>query len=150
MRISSDQYFDLTNPQKRYNAMAGAVQFLLERKHYVATLCLVACYFDEMSTAGRHTASKYLEFLEQQFPDLCKELGAQVFYSKFRCGLVHEFSPETGFALAEDRETRGAYTGRFEVEGREDTLIALNVERLANEFMALARKKAAEGGTGAV
>lgn len=148
MKISADQYFDLTNPQKRYKAMADAVQFLLERKHYVATLCLVACYLDEMSTAGRHTAREYLEFLERQFPDLCRELGAQVFYSKFRCGLVHEFSPETGFAVAEDREARGAYTGRFEVEGREDILIGLNVERLAAEFIALARKKA-EGVTGA-
>ena len=142
-RISAAEYLDLTDPVKRYRAMAKGVQLLHDHKEYVATLCLIACYLDDMATSSRHHTKKdYVAFLKQEFTALCTELGGHVFYAKYRSGLVHGFSPEAGFALAEDHETDSDYAGECEVEGRPGRLTALNVDRLAREFFALAERKA--------
>jgi len=118
---------------------------------YVAIACLIACYIDALAANGGNAGrGKFTAFLKKHFKPLCDRLasavggkrsGAEIFYEHFRDKMVHNyFTPNAKFALAEDHELHGQYAGELEIDGRK--LVAINIERLYREFVALARKRA--------
>ena len=78
---------------------------------------------------------KYLEYLDQYFPEMCKALGAQIFYEHIRCSIIHEFGPRPPVALGHERhdKLKGNYVGSITHDGQQYTLF--NVDRFIGDFM---------------
>ena len=78
-----------------------------------------------------------MEILKKHFPELCAELGAHVFYKMYRNGIVHDFTLERGYAIANNDEVNGAFIDQFKVKDRETVYVALNIDRLKDEYVQL-------------
>lgn len=140
-----------------YQTMVRALTALHRARpspEYIGIACLISCYMDAIAAkGGEATAGKYEKFLRKNFGQLCAGLrretgrdGAKVFRAQYRTKMAHNyFTPDPGFALAEDAELGGKYAGRLVIGGR--TLIAINVERLYKDFVTLARNRAKAAGT---
>ena len=138
IKIPRSQFCDLSDHQALAATAQKVVQDCLKEKSFSPILCLVTCYIDALSGGKRWL---YLAALESDFPDLCAAMDAEVFYEKYRNGIVHEFSPKKGYAIAEDHELKGAYVAEVDIEpDGPKNLIALNIERLAKDFIAYARR----------
>ena len=138
IKIPRSQFCDLSDHRALAATAEEVVQKCLDDGSFSAVLCLVACYIDALSGGKRWL---YLAALESDFPDLCAAMDAEVFYEKYRNGIVHEFSQKRGYAIAEEREMKGAYVDDADIEsGGPTKLIALNIERLAKDFITYARR----------
>jgi hypothetical protein len=154
-RFAARDVYTVSVPKNRFGSMIRALKVLYSAprdRHDLAIACLIVCYMDAMAArGGEATRPKFLRFLRSNFKQLCTGLdgmepkmdGAEVFYRFYRSEMVHTFfSRNTRYALAEDHELKGAYAGYVPVSGRSVPLIAINVDRLYRDFVALARRKA--------
>lgn len=144
--IPAEHFMNLGDRSRVAATMARAVRLVHEARIYTASMCLIAGYIDAIAGGDK---SKYVAFLEDNFPQLCAELaetgkpGALVFYEKFRNGMLHLNSPTLGYALLEDPEADGKYVADVRVSGME--MRGINVDRLAKEFIKLADAIAGDG-----
>jgi hypothetical protein len=130
-KITADQFMDLGDKQRVARTIADAVDLLIAHGFFTPAFCLIAAGIDGIAGGER---DKYLAALEQHFPDLCRRLGAEVFYAKYRNGMIHEYSPKKGFGLTEDKEVGPVIVETLIVDGHSDPLICVNVEALARQF----------------
>ncbi len=143
IKIPRSQFCDLSDRRALAATAEEVVWKCLEDGSYSAILCLVACYIDGLS-GGKKEA--YLETLKREFPDLCAAMDAEIFYHKYRNGVVHEFSPKKGFAIEENHRLKGAYVAEVDVEpDGPKKLIALNIDRLAEDFIRYMKRIQTEG-----
>ncbi len=154
-KIPRDKLYTVGNPKRRYTSMVEALHALYTappRPKYVPIACLITCYIDAMAARGAMgTKPKFLRFLRNNFKQLCAGLnrqepgmdGAEVFYKYYRSEMVHTFfSRKRKYAIAEDHELNGAYVGTVHVQGRKAPYIAVNIDRLYGDFVALAKRRA--------
>ena len=87
-KISKKQITDIKDLEFLTRMMKKSVEKCHKDKLFVPALCLICCFIDGL---GNGSKKDYLNNLKAHFPDLCKELGALVFYQKYRNGIVHEF-----------------------------------------------------------
>ena len=133
--IAPEHFMNLGDRPRVAATMAKAVRLVYEARIYTATMCLITSYIDAIAGGDK---VKYLKFLEDNFPQLCQELGgAVVFYERFRNGMLHLNSPKLGFALIEEHEAEGRYVEDVRVGTM--TMRGVNVDRMAKEFIALAQ-----------
>jgi len=130
-KVSTEIIFNPKNKNSRRRGMLKPIKDVSGNKEFLATLCLICCFIDGL---GNGTKEEYLDNLKQYFPDLCKELGAIIFYEKYRNGIVHEFSPKKGFGIAENYEIRGKYIEEVEIKETKKKIKFLNIERFEKDF----------------
>jgi len=127
--------FDIASPKNKIKLMQKAIQHLQGDPDLgFVKLLLVATFIDGLvqSPKGR-VGVPYKQYLETHFPEMCKQLGAEVFYEYFRNSSIHEFAPRPPFALGSTKSLGQAYVGRWKIENREWTL--LNIDRLVADFL---------------
>ena len=99
-------------------------------------LNLVSAFIDGLARGKPgETKKAYLAYLKEHFPELCAELGAEVFYSKYRSAAIHEFSIKPGFAIGRNSGLKGRYVGTQEVRETGETITILNIDKLVNDFL---------------
>ncbi len=153
--IPHHQLFTVNDPKNRYTSMVRALQVLYKTPrdpHYLAITLLITCYIDAIAARGGEAKKKTcLQFLRNNFRQLCKGLnnrergmdGAEVFYKFYRSEMAHTFfSRSSKYAIAEDYELKGAYVDELQIESLPGVRIAVNVDRLYRDFIALAKRKA--------
>jgi hypothetical protein len=116
------------------------------------------CCLDAIAAGpGAATRGKFAEFVTRNSPDLVTEIegvcpgkkGAAVLYDGYRNGFAHLRAPKPTFAIAEEHELDGHWAGLLEVPGGV-LVLALNVDRLAREFLILLKRLATAGTNHAV
>ena len=139
---ANTEFFNLSDRQRVAATMREAVRLLHEQKFYTAVVCLITAYIDALASLGQRQKKqererRYLAFLDTHFPELCRQLGgSKVFYINFRHGMLHRFTPQGEFGLAENDEVDGAYVAEKELHGLRRRW--LNADRLATDFIRLA------------
>ena len=130
-KININKITDTGNPNFIKRAMSKSVKLLYKNDEFIPTLLIVACGIDVSSGGNK---SKYLKLLEENFPDLCSELGAIIFYQKYRNGIVHFLSPKKGFGIDRDTSMQGKYIEESEVIETKQKIISLNIDKLYSDF----------------
>jgi len=132
MKNSNKGITNIGDHEFRTRMMAKVVAHV--KKHgelHVPLLALVSCFIDGLAKGSKSKTKKaYINYLRKHFPELCKELGAEIFYTKFRCATIHEFSIKEGFGIARDSELKGKYTEYYH------NILWLNIDKLVDEFLA--------------
>ncbi len=153
--IPSHQLFTVSDPKRRYTSMSRSLQALYRAPsgpHYLAIMLLISCYIDAVAArGGQGTKPNFLRFMRSNFRQLCAGLekrepgldGAEVFYKFYRSEMAHTFfSRNPKYVIAEDHELKGAYVDDLKVSGKPGVRVAVNVDRLYRDFVALAKRKA--------
>jgi len=138
-------FYRIRDPQNFYAAMRADVDLLRSNRAYLSLTTVIVCCLDALAAgSGEATRGKFENFVTQHLPDLCaaletaclgKKKGAAVLYDGFRNGFAHLREPKREFAIAEDHELDGDWADRVEVNGSQ--FVAINVDRLAREFLIL-------------
>ena len=142
------QVQDSAEPSFRYRMMREVIEAVAAPGTlFLPLLSLVTTFIDGLA-AGPAGGSKeaYIKYLDRHFPDLATAIEPRVFYEKFRCGAVHDFSPKPGFGIGRGAGLGGEYVGRQLIDGREH--LVLNIDRLVQDFLAHIRGLEANGATG--
>ena len=144
-KLAAKTFYEIRNPQNFYAAMRADVDLLWSNRAYLSLTTVIVCCLDALAAgSGKATPREFEKFVTQHLPDLCtaleiaclsKKKGAAVLYDGFRNGFAHLRSPKHGFAIAEDHELHGDWADRVEVNGSQ--FVAINVDRLAREFLIL-------------
>jgi hypothetical protein len=144
-KLSAKTSYRIRARENFYAAMRADVQLLAKHRAYVSLTTVIVCCLDALAAGpGKATRGKFNTFVANHFPGLCADLerafprraGADTLYDGFRNGFAHLRAPKSRFAIAEDHELDGAFAGEIEVDGV-GSLVALNVDRLARDFLAL-------------
>ncbi len=145
IKLDRNAFYDIRAPQNFCSAMRKDVKLLFQNAAYTTCTTVVLCCIDALSAGnGDSSSRKFKRFVSRNFPVLCAELerlvskkqGAEILYERFRHGLAHVRSPRFGFAIADNTEMEGRYAAEVQIEGFE-TFIAVNAERLINDFLEL-------------
>ena len=131
-KISKNQITWIKDAEFKTRMMIDSVKLCYKKGLFIPTLTLICSYIDGM---GNGTKKDYLDNLKTEFPDLCKELGASVFYQKYRNGIIHELCPKSNFALDRGSDMNNQYVREVEIEDDKRILITLNIDRLTNDFL---------------
>ena len=131
-KISQKNITNIKNKEFITRMMSDSVNKCFEEKLFVPALTLICCFIDGL---GNGTKKDYIHNLQQHFPDLCKELGAQTFYKKYRNGIIHEFCMKGYFALDRDENMDSQYIQEKKVVESEKILTSLNIDRLTKDFL---------------
>jgi hypothetical protein len=143
--IPADKFYRIRDPKNFYAAMRSDVGLLHEHRAYLSLTTVIVCCLDALAAgSGEATRGKFKAFVSRYFPGLVTDIenacpgreGAAILYDAFRNGFAHLRVPKPKFAIAEDRELDGEWAGLIEANGS-GPLLALNVDRLAREFLAL-------------
>jgi hypothetical protein len=137
---------DLSNERGIAKRMADAVELCRDHSYWVPALVLATAGIDRLAGIRKTDKAQkiaYMKLLKREFPDLCKQISPNEFYSKIRSGLVHGYSPSKGYGLANAQEMDGEYVAEFPLRGTRKKFRALNVDRFIRDFVALARRRAA-------
>lgn len=109
-----------------------SVDFLIRKEYFVPALCVMACAIDALVAKGEKP--RYLIALKDNFPELCSELGALVFYEKYRNGSAHLLAPLKGFAISRESEMKGQYAIEIKVKETKKQMTSLNIDRFYRDF----------------
>lgn len=113
--------------------MGESVKKCFDKDLFLPALILICCYIDGLSNGEK---DGYIKNLKLHFPDLCKELGAQIFYQKYRNGVIHEFGMKDGFALGRGGiDINSCYIQEQIIEESRTKLFTLNIDRFVKEFL---------------
>ena len=132
MKDSNKGITNIGDREFRTRMMAKVVAHVKKHgKLHVPLLALVSCFIDGLAKGAKGKTKKaYIDYLEKHFPELCKELGAEIFYTKFRCGTIHEFSIKKGYGIARDSYMKDSYVKSA------DNVLWLNIDKLVDDFLA--------------
>ena len=143
-KLLGGTFYRVRDPRNFHAAMRADVNLLHSNRAYLSLTTVLVCCLDALAAgSGEATRGKFEAFVKQQLPDLCAALetacqgkkGAAVLYDAFRNGFTHVRGPKRKFAIADDQELGGDWADRVEVDGQQ--FVALNVDRLAREFLML-------------
>jgi hypothetical protein len=99
-------------------------------------LNLVSTFIDGLASgAPGGTKAAYLAYLETHFPDLSASLGAEVFYTKYRCAAVHELGIKSPYGIGRDSGMGGSYVERQVLSDLNQEITMLNIDRLVQDFL---------------
>ena len=135
-QFRTSQTTNIADPRVKAVMMRETIELLKTRPELGFVLVsLIASFIDGLAKAAPgQTRQGYVRYLEQHFPDLCRAVGAEVFYSNVRCAAIHEFAPRPPFALAPDSELRGSYAEtRNDENGAQ--WIFLNADLVVRDFL---------------
>jgi hypothetical protein len=144
VNIPANAFYRIRAPQNFQPAMREDVQLLLPQRRYVSMTTLIMCCIDALAAGdGNATRAEFIAFVTREFPELCAAFeqhvpgraGALTLYTEYRNRFVHRRGPHASFAIAEDHEVAGEWVDLVDVEGHDHSLIGLNVDRLAKEFL---------------
>jgi hypothetical protein len=145
LKLPADSFYKIRDPLNFKAAMRADVELLRLNRAYLSLTTIIFCCIDALAAGtGKATRGKFEAYVGQNFPDLCRELeaacaegnGAGILYDHFRNGFAHLRGPKAEFAIAEDHELQGRWADKVEVEGYRE-VVAINVDRLATEFLRL-------------
>jgi hypothetical protein len=141
-------FYRVREPKNFHAAMRSDVRLLHSHRAYLSLTTVIVCCLDALAAgSGKATPGKFESFVETHFPALCSDLerscpgrkGAVTLYDRFRNGFAHTRGPKREFAICEDHELDGQWADDIEVDGV-GRYVALNVDRLAREFLVLLDK----------
>jgi hypothetical protein len=144
-KLPPETYYRIRDPQNFYHAMRSDVTLLQSHKSYLSLTTVIVCCLDALAAgSGKATRPKFEAFVTKHLPDLCTAVekanpgrkGAATLYDGFRNGFAHLRGPKREFAIAEDHELDGSWADQVELDGV-GRFVALNVDRLAKEFLML-------------
>ena len=133
----SSQLVNIGDPKVGLAQMRDCIRAVHARGDlHFALLNLVSTFIDGLSGGPpSNTKKAYLDYLAQNFPELCASLGAEVFFSNYRCKAVHEFGLKEGFAIGRDSGLHGAYVDTQLVTDLNRQNTVLNIDRLVQGFL---------------
>jgi hypothetical protein len=144
-KLPLNTFYRIRDPQNFYAAMRADIDLLWSNRKYLSLTTVIMCCLDALAAgSGKATPRKFENFVTKHFPGLCaaletaylgKKKGAAILYDGFRNGFAHLRGPKPEFAIAADHELGGDWADRIEVNGSQ--FVAINVDRLAREFLAL-------------
>jgi hypothetical protein len=144
-KLAVKTFYRIREPKNFYAAMRADVNLLWSNRAYLSLTTVIVCCLDALAAgSGKASSGKFEKFVTRHLPDLCaalqtaclgKKKGAAVLYDGFRNGFAHLRSPKPGFAIVADHELDGDWADRVEVNGSQ--FVAINVDRLAREFLTL-------------
>lgn len=123
----------------RYRMMRETINAVYEYKEdipgklWAPLMYLIATFIDGLASGDR---PKYIRYLKKHFPELCADLGAEVFYTKYRNKGVHEFNFGKGFGIALGEEIKNAYVGPVRYGKKGNVMTCVNIQRLVKDFLA--------------
>lgn len=135
--VSIEEIADTGALDFKTRAMLKSVELLYTNDEYIPTLLLIACAVDAISGGEK---SKYLNFLEVNFPELCLRLGSLTFYTYFRNGMAHIFMPKNGYGIDRDSSMGGNYVEEIIVKETRQKIITINIDRLYDDFVKAIQK----------
>ena len=143
--IQSSQVTNIADMSSKVAMMRETVALLETRPDLgFVLLTLVAAFIDGLAKgAPGKTRVAYIDYLKNNFPELCLALGAEVFYAHIRNAAIHEFAPRPPIALAHESELMGQYAETRELNGEHWTV--LNVDKIVTDFKHHLDKLTAEG-----
>jgi hypothetical protein len=125
------------DPAFRYAMMRKVIEAVRkEGELYMPLLNLVTTFIDGLASGqpgGTKTA--YMNYLQTQFPELCAAIGAEVFYTNYRCGAVHEFNLKKGFGIERGEKMPGTYVDTKTIRETGGQMTILNIDRLIDDFI---------------
>ena len=142
-KLPADAWYPIRDPKHFYAAIRSDVELLQKHRAYVSLATIIVCCLDAIAAGPKKaTRGTFEGFVKHNFPDLVKEIececpgkkGAAILYDGFRNGFAHLRTPKPTFAIAEEHELEGRWAGHLEIPGTVP-LLALNVDRLAREFL---------------
>ena len=141
--IPLENRYRIRDPKNFYAAMRADIELLHKNRRYVSMTTLIFCCMDALAAGpGNATKGKFESFVSANFPDLASaiertfaENGTKHLYEAFRNGFAHLRAPKPSYAICEDHELGGDWVAVVSVDGL--TMNALNVDRLAREFLAV-------------
>ena len=125
------------DPAFRFAMMRKVIEAVRkEGELYMPLLNLVSTFIDGLAS-GQPGATKpaYLNYLQTHFPDLCASIGAEVFYTNYRCGAVHEFSLKKGFGIERGEKMPCDYVDTKTIKETGEQITVLNIDRLIDDFL---------------
>ncbi len=130
-----------SDPAFRYRMMREVVEAVQEPGTlFMPLLNLVTSFIDGLAGGGAGSSKQaYIRYLEANFPDLCQAVGADTFYTKYRCAAVHDFDCSFGYGIERDAAMSGQYCARERIAETGQVVTVLNIDRLVNEFLAHVR-----------
>ena len=125
------------DPAFRYAMMRKVIEAVRkEGELYMPLLNLVTTFIDGLASGQPGTTkTAYLNYIQKQFPNLCSAIGAEVFYTNYRCGAVHEFNLKKGFAIERGEKMSGTYVDTKIIKETGDQITILNIDRLIDDFI---------------
>jgi len=139
-KVPESKTANIAEKRLRLRMMRETVEHV--QKHgelWIPLMHLAATFIDGLAQGkSGETRRAYLTYLKAHFPELCADLGAEAFYSYFRCASVHEFAIRPPFALWRESDMGVEYAETVEIDGVEFT--ALNIDRLVRDFLSHLRK----------
>lgn len=140
--ISASDITDLSSPRFRLDMMRKTVILVRDQGElWLPLLLIIGEFIDGLAKPPRNEVKKrYTAYLEAHFPDLCQALGggaagAGTFYNNFRVKATHEFAVNPPFGIARDQSMKGVYAEEVLLETTGEKFTALNVDRLAADFL---------------
>lgn len=132
MTIDPKQVTNTKDPEFVTRMMQKSVDKCKKEDLFMPSLCLISCFIDGL---GNGTKEDYIKNLETRFPDLCTQLGALIFYQKYRNGIVHEFDMKKGFGIARRSEIGDRYISEENFNGSNGKIKFLNIDLLTDDFI---------------
>ena len=129
------------DPAFRYTMMRKVIEAVRNKGElYMPLLNLVTTFIDGLASGQPHeTKVAYLNYLKMHFPDLCAAIGAEIFYTNYRCGAVHEFNLKKGFGIDRGENMPGTYIETKTIKETGNQMTFLNIDRLVDDFIAHVR-----------
>ncbi len=114
----------------RVREMRGAVEHLMSTNEFwLALFAMVTTLIDGT------TKQAYIRYLKCHFPALDAASTADAFYEQYRCGVVHNFSPKSGFGIGRACGMDGAYVALQHFPEGGAKLTVLNVDMFLADFL---------------
>ena len=125
------------DPAFRYAMMRKVIEAVRkEGELYMPLLNLVTAFIDGLASGKKgETKVAYLNYLQTHFPNLCAAIGAEIFYTNYRCGAIHEFNLKKGFGIERGEKMPRTYVDTKTVKDTGEQLTILNIDRLIDDFI---------------
>jgi hypothetical protein len=146
IKLAPESFRRFKDPKNLYATMRHDIQHLLKSQMYLSLTTVIVCWIDALAAGpGEATRGKFNAFVREYFPDLCAALekispgkdGANIFYDGFRNGFAHLGAPKPTYWIVEDHELKGSWAVLVEDPDRGEVVKAVNVDRLARQFLTL-------------
>lgn len=136
-KISKSSITDIGKNEFRTRMMGKVITHIKkDGSLHVPLLTLITCFIDGLAKGKKgETKPAYLNYIKKHFPELCKELGAEVFYNKYRNAAVHEFSIKKGYGIDRNSSMKGKYIDTQIIIESNKKLIVLNIDKLVDDFL---------------
>ncbi len=131
-KISNKNITKINNGEFLPRQISESVRILVQNDYFIPAFSLMACSIDALTAMGNK--QKYISSLESNFPELCKKLGAIVFYEKYRNGLAHLLAPLNGYGIDRNSHMKGEYLEQSEIIETKQIVTSLNIDRFYKDF----------------